>query len=41
MGCAPMAHLLFSRYMRYNPKNPKWVGFLSLQLFLSAADRDK
>lgn len=26
MGCAPMAHLLFSRYMNYNPKNPKWVS---------------
>ncbi|KAF9204602.1 Transketolase, partial [Haplosporangium sp. Z 27] len=24
MGCAPMAHLLFSRFMNYNPKNPKW-----------------
>ncbi|KAF9430835.1 Transketolase [Podila epigama] len=24
MGCAPMAHLLFSRYMNYNPKNPHW-----------------
>ncbi|KAG0068294.1 Transketolase [Linnemannia elongata] len=26
MGCAPMAHLLFSRYMNYNPKNPKWAN---------------
>ncbi|KAF9903722.1 Transketolase [Linnemannia zychae] len=26
MGCAPMAHLLFSRYMHYNPKNPKWAN---------------
>lgn len=25
MGCAPMAHLLFSRFMNYNPKNPTWV----------------
>ncbi|KAG0356909.1 Transketolase [Gamsiella multidivaricata] len=24
MGCAPMAHLLFSRFMNYNPKNPLW-----------------
>ncbi|KAG0037238.1 Transketolase [Podila clonocystis] len=24
MGCAPMAHLLFSRYMNFNPKNPHW-----------------
>ncbi|KAG0012184.1 Transketolase [Entomortierella chlamydospora] len=26
MGCAPMAHLIFSRYMNYNPKNPKWAN---------------
>jgi transketolase len=26
MGCAPLAHLLFSRYMNYNPKNPKWAN---------------
>ncbi|KAF9568348.1 Transketolase [Mortierella alpina] len=26
MGCAPMAHLLFSRYMHYNPKNPLWAN---------------
>ncbi|KAF9907501.1 Transketolase [Linnemannia zychae] len=26
MGCAPMAHLLFSRFMNYNPKNPKWAN---------------
>ncbi|KAF9586689.1 Transketolase [Lunasporangiospora selenospora] len=26
MGCAPMAHLLFSRYMNYNPKNPCWAN---------------
>ncbi|KAF9153060.1 Transketolase [Linnemannia schmuckeri] len=26
MGCAPMAHLLFSRYMNYNPKNPRWAN---------------
>lgn len=24
MGCAPMAHVLFSKHMRFNPKNPKW-----------------
>ncbi|KAF9113216.1 Transketolase [Mortierella sp. AM989] len=26
MGCAPIAHLLFSRYMNYNPKNPLWAN---------------
>ncbi|KAG0329962.1 Transketolase [Dissophora globulifera] len=26
MGCAPMAHLLFSRYMNFNPKNPLWAN---------------
>lgn len=24
MGCAPMAHVLWSSVMRYNPKNPAW-----------------
>lgn len=24
IGCAPMAHTLWSRHMNYNPKNPKW-----------------
>jgi transketolase len=26
MGMAPAAYLLFTRFMRYNPKNPKWYG---------------
>ncbi|RCH90724.1 Transketolase [Rhizopus stolonifer] len=26
MGCAPMAHTLFHKFMRYNPKNPKFVN---------------
>ncbi|KAF8940792.1 Transketolase [Dissophora ornata] len=26
MGCAPIAHLLFSRFMKYNPKNPQWAN---------------
>eukprot|EP00002_Diphylleia_rotans_P025438 TRINITY_DN502_c0_g1_i1.p1 TRINITY_DN502_c0_g1~~TRINITY_DN502_c0_g1_i1.p1 ORF type:complete len:673 (-),score=161.00 TRINITY_DN502_c0_g1_i1:147-2165(-) len=26
MGCAPMAHLLWSRFMKYSPANPKWFG---------------
>lgn len=25
MGCAPIAHLLFSEIMNYNPKDHKWV----------------
>ncbi|KAG0247948.1 Transketolase [Mortierella polycephala] len=24
MGCAPMAHLLWTHFMRFNPKNPLW-----------------
>ena len=24
MGMAPVAYLLFTRYIRHNPKNPKW-----------------
>lgn len=26
MGCAPIAHVLYSKVMRYNPQNPKWVS---------------
>jgi transketolase len=26
MGCAPIAHVLFSKIMKYNPENPKWVS---------------
>ena len=26
MGCAPIAHTLFSKVMRYNPANPKWAS---------------
>jgi transketolase len=26
MGMAPAAYLLFTRFMRYNPKNPYWYG---------------
>jgi transketolase len=26
MGMAPVAYLLFTRFMRHNPKNPKWCG---------------
>ena len=25
MGCAPIAHTLWSEVMNYDPKNPKWV----------------
>lgn len=23
-GMAPVAHVLFNKFMRFNPKNPKW-----------------
>ena len=26
MGCAPMAHILFSRFARVSPKNPTWMN---------------
>jgi transketolase len=26
MGCAPMAHVLFSRFLRANPANSKWFN---------------
>src|SRR6202795_4312869 len=26
MGMAPIGYLLFTRFMRHNPKNPKWFG---------------
>ena len=26
MGAAPMAHVLWTRFMRYNPKNPGWAN---------------
>jgi transketolase len=26
MGMAPVAYVLWSRYLRHNPKNPKWFG---------------
>lgn len=26
LGCAPMAYLLFHKYMRHNPKHSKWVN---------------
>ncbi|MGC1397503.1 MAG: hypothetical protein WA827_03100, partial [Candidatus Binatus sp.] len=26
MGMAPVAYLLYTRFMRHNPKNPKWFG---------------
>jgi len=25
MGCAPMAHVLFSRFLKCNPNNSQWV----------------
>ncbi|KAK9722724.1 Transketolase [Basidiobolus ranarum] len=26
MGCAAMAHVLFSKFMKLNPENPKWIS---------------
>lgn len=26
MGCAPMAYLLWTEFMKYSPKDPKWIG---------------
>ena len=27
MGCAPLAHVLFTRHLRCDPSDPKWVSF--------------
>jgi len=26
MGCAPLAHALYTKYMNHNPENPNWVN---------------
>ncbi len=26
MGCAPLAHVLFTRHLRCDPSDPKWVN---------------
>jgi transketolase len=26
MGMAPVAHVLFNKFMSFNPKNPKWLN---------------
>ncbi len=26
MGCAPIAHLLYSKILKHNPANPKWIN---------------
>ncbi|MGE5437414.1 MAG: transketolase, partial [Syntrophothermus sp.] len=26
MGCAPIAYVLYSKYMKHNPVNPKWAN---------------
>lgn len=26
MGLAPVAHVLFNKFMRFNPKNPTWIN---------------
>lgn len=26
MGLAPLAHILFTRFLKFDPKNPKWYG---------------
>ncbi|KAG9538996.1 hypothetical protein KCV04_g23329, partial [Aureobasidium melanogenum] len=26
MGMAPVSHVLFNKFMRFNPKNPDWVN---------------
>jgi transketolase len=26
LGCAPLAYVLWTRFLRHNPKNPKWQG---------------
>lgn len=26
MGMAPVAHVLFNKFMKFNPKNPSWLN---------------
>ena len=26
MGMAPVAHVMFNKFMNFNPKNPDWVN---------------
>jgi transketolase len=26
MGMAPVAHVLWKNFMKFNPKNPKWLN---------------
>jgi transketolase len=26
LGCAPLAYVLWTKFLRHNPKNPKWAG---------------
>lgn len=26
LGCAPLAYVLWTKFLRFNPKNPKWAG---------------
>ena len=26
MGCAPMAYTLWDKFLKHNPKNPKWFN---------------
>lgn len=26
MGMAPVSHVLFNKFMTFNPKNPEWVN---------------
>jgi transketolase len=26
MGMAPVAHVLFNKFMNFNPKNPNWLN---------------
>lgn len=32
MGMAPMAHTLWTRFLRYSPSNPKWVRDLEIYI---------
>lgn len=39
MGLAPLAHVLFSRFIRFNPKNPHWVQGFPLPLIVADGTR--
>jgi len=41
MGCAPMAHVLFSRFLKCNPNNSQWVNIIFICTILNNETKKK